>query len=317
MAPRADPAFGLLVGVASLTGLVLVIPLVLTLTPSLVQRALQSVDSALALCSGAFVRPHDEVPPVGVVVLALAAAGAVTGLDRLRRSILHTAKVGRARVEVEPPVRLRGLARRLGVDGALVCCVDARPYAYCAGALVPRIYISTGALELLSEPELGAVLLHERHHMDRRDPLRVVVGRTAASLLFAVPLVGALERRFEVAKELDADRATVRALGGRAGALAGALLALGSARPPFGTEEAVAGAWSLTGARIDQLAGADGPRMPGPSRTVVGASLATVLLALALGTGQAARAHLLPPGILPEPSPGAHQCPVRHEGPLF
>lgn len=314
---RADRAFGLVLAAAALAGLVLLIPLVLTVSPGLVQRALQGVDGVLALCSGAIVRLHDEVPPLGIIVLALAAAGAVLGLYRFVRTLARTARVSRARVEVRPPRALRRAARRLGLSQAVICCADPRPYAYCAGVLTPRIYVSTGAVRVLSAPELAAVLLHERHHRMRRDPLRVLIGRAIASLLFAVPLVAELERRFEVAKELDADRATVRAQGGRPAALAGALLVLGQAAPPFRPGEIAAGAWSLTGVRIDQLAGAVPAAGPAPSRRIIATSLATLVLALALGTGQAARAHLIPAGLLPEASPGAHQCPVPHDGPLL
>jgi hypothetical protein len=48
---------------------------------------------------------------------------------------------------------------------------DASLRAFCAGYLQPRVYISRGALDLLSPEELGAVLLHEDHHRSTCDPL--------------------------------------------------------------------------------------------------------------------------------------------------
>ena len=315
--PRADRAFSLVLAIAAIATSILLLPLVLTVVPGAVQRAVHGLGGAIALCAGALIDVHEELPPLGVAVLALTAAAFVVGLDRVVRILMRTARVGRTRVEVGAPARLRRVAARLGILRAVVCCADPNPYAYCAGFLRPRIYVSTGAVVALRECELEAVLLHERHHRSRRDPLRVLVGRAVAAALFAVPLVAELERRFELAKELDADRETVRAQGGRPEALAGALLALGDLIAPFRTAEVATSAWSVTSVRIDHLTGSEVAHVPGPSRRVVVASLATLVLAAALGLGQAARTHLLPAGVLPERAPGAHQCPVPYEGPLL
>lgn len=315
-AARDERAFGLVLTAAIPASVVLLLPLVLTVMPGAVQSAIHELDGVLALCALVLANAHSALPPLGIVVLGLTAVTATMGSLRIGRALASTVRVRRERVEIAVPARLRRVADRLGI-AAVVCCADPRPYAYCAGLVAPRIYVSTGAVAALREPELEAVLLHERHHQSRRDPLRVLVGRAAAALLFAVPVVAELQRRFELAKELDADRATLIAHGGRPAALAGALLALGDGTVPFRTQDAAAGAWSLTSVRIDQLVDPDATRLPRPSRRAVAASLATLALAVGLGLGQAARAHVIPAGVLPESAPAAHRCPVPYDGPLL
>jgi hypothetical protein len=98
-----------------------------------------------------------------------------------------------------------------------------RPKAFCAGYLRPRIYLSRGALEQLSEAELGAVLAHERLHVRRRDPVRLLVARALADALFFIPVLRRTAERYEVLGELAADEEAVTLAANR-GALASALL---------------------------------------------------------------------------------------------
>jgi hypothetical protein len=102
---------------------------------------------------------------------------------------------------------------------------DPRPQAFCAGYVRPTVYISQGALDLLSEEELAAVLAHEHHHSRVRDPLRFACGRVVGQALFFVPALRALCRRYVDLAELNADGAAVRAGSGGRAALASALLA--------------------------------------------------------------------------------------------
>ena len=122
-----------------------------------------------------------------------------------------------------------------------------RPEAFCAGYLRPTVYISTGALELLSFPELEAVLAHEHHHRRLRDPLRFAFGRILSQALFFVPIMRSLRDRYADLAELNADRAAVRASAGRQSPLASALLAFDASAPP--------GASGISPERVDSLLG--------------------------------------------------------------
>jgi hypothetical protein len=125
------------------------------------------------------------------------------------------------------------------------------PLACSAGYLRPRIYVSTGAVESLTPAELRAVLAHERHHAERRDPLRRLVARALADSLFFVPILGRISERYAALGELAADEAAVAAVGERR-SLASALLKFsdGSALP--------APVSGIAPERVDHLVGEPG-----------------------------------------------------------
>ena len=143
---------------------------------------------------------------LGLAVVARTVAGAV-------REVLASQRLHR---------RLLGHQRR-ELDDVLVIA-DERPRAFCAGLLKPRVYISTGALALLDELALRAVLAHERHHARRRDPLRLATSRVIAGALFCVPGIRDLVRRQCSLVELGADESAMNAGPDHRSALARAML---------------------------------------------------------------------------------------------
>ncbi|MEA2311845.1 MAG: hypothetical protein QOE28_1813 [Solirubrobacteraceae bacterium] len=160
---------------------------------------------------------------------------------------------------------------------------DARPQAFCAGYLHPQVYVSRGALELLAEAELEAVLSHEDRHRSARDPLRFAFGRVLCQALFFLPALRPLGDRYEELAEQQADRAAVRASAGEPGPLAAALLAFDAATP--------AGAAGISNERVDSLLGQTGRwRLPSP---LIGVSTATLcaLVVLVWRASGVASAH--------------------------
>jgi hypothetical protein len=155
----------------------------------------------------------------------------------------------------------RGFLDRLKVIGPLDghptvnVIAGSRPEAFCAGYLRPAVYISQGAVELLTTPELEAVLAHEQHHRLVRDPLRFAFARILSQAMFFLPVMRSLRDRDADLAELNADRAAVRGSSGRQGPLASALLVFDASAPP--------GASGISSARVDSLLGApDDWRMP-------------------------------------------------------
>jgi Zn-dependent protease with chaperone function len=149
--------------------------------------------------------------------------------------------------------RYRSFLNRLEVTGRLEghptvkVIAGSRPEAFCAGYLRPTVYISTGALESLTIPQLEAVLAHEHHHRLVGDPLRFAVGRILTRAMFFVPVLRPLFDRDADLAELNADGAAVRASAGRQGPLASALLVFDASAPP--------GITGISSARIDSLLG--------------------------------------------------------------
>jgi Peptidase family M48 len=160
---------------------------------------------------------------------------------------------------------------------------DPTPQAFCAGYLRPRVYISRGAVDLLSREELAAVLSHEERHRSARDPLRFACGRLLSQALFFLPALRPLGRRYEELAEHKADQAAIRDAAGEPGPLAAALLAFEEASPP-----ATAG---ISNDRVDWLLG-HAPRWRPPS-PLIAVSLLTLssLIVLVWRASAAASAH--------------------------
>jgi hypothetical protein len=152
------------------------------------------------------------------VLLGLALIGASAFALAVRALLRQRSAYRRFLAQVE-------VVGRLGDGPGVQVIADPRPQAFCAGYLRPTVYISQGALELLSDDELEAVLAHENHHLRVRDPLRLACGRVLSQALFFVPALRTLFGRYADLAELNADGAAVQEGGGGRGALASALLA--------------------------------------------------------------------------------------------
>jgi hypothetical protein len=164
---------------------------------------------------------------------------------------LATVRAARAGATLQAATRrattLPGAPMRVG-ETPITVLPGAAVFAFTAGWLRPRIYVSAGATDALSPAELAAVVAHERHHQHRRDPLRLAARAIAAEALFFLPGMRRLQRRLADLAELEADAAATHAAGGDRQPLAGALLAFDTAAP--------AGV-GVDRARVDHLLGGD------------------------------------------------------------
>lgn len=161
------------------------------------------------------------------------------------------------------------------VDRRLVNIVESNhPQAFCAGWFRPNIYLSSAALTLLGEEELRAVVAHEGHHQDRRDPLRLMVAGVVADALFFFPALQRLSTRYAELAEIAADEAATLRADGRS--LASALLTFGE-RSGHGVA-----AVGIAAERVDHLLG--GPqRWDLPLSVVAGSLLVLGLLSGLIG----------------------------------
>jgi BlaR1 peptidase M56 len=230
--------------------------------------------------------PAANLPAVVVVVLAL--IGLVVILMMLAGAVRELVAAGRVRR------RLRALAPR--ESGGVLVFADERPRAFCAGLLTPRVYLSTGALELLDEHALRAVVAHELHHARRRDPLRLAAGRVIARAMFFVPGMRDLGRRQSILVELSADESAIGGGRDRRSALARAMLTFSEhsrADDPTGIDPE----------RVDHLLG-DSPSWRFPTLLCASAfSMLALLVALGALAGQVASgsATLAPPFLSRQP----------------
>jgi hypothetical protein len=218
---------------------------------------------------------YPTVNVAAALLLALAAVGAAVITIALKASWSQLREYRRF---VRGVVLLGPLPGHPGIN----VIADPAPHAFCAGYLRPSIYVSTGALAVLSDDELAAVLVHEDHHRTLRDPLRLASSRILSQALFFLPALPSLGDRYSDLAEERADAAAVRAAG-ETGPLAAALLAFDAAAPP--------GVSGISPGRVDSLLGQPpGWRLPS---SLVAISLATLSLLTVLiwRASAAASAH--------------------------
>jgi hypothetical protein len=238
----ADRAFGLLLVLAVGSSALLI-----ALLAALLPRGFALVTGGVA----------DTASVVAAVVLVLATFGVTLGLASLFRQLLATLSLIRMLLSrrVTLSRRLGDIAASLDLAGRVDVVRDVRPFSFCYWFRRPRICLSTGLIKRLDDAELRAVLLHERYHLRQRDPLRLVIARYFAAGLYVVPVVEELVEYYTVQKEVAADQAAVRAMGG-VRELASALFKV---LPQ--TDEVALGllvpvaSLSATEARIEQLVG--------------------------------------------------------------
>ncbi|MEJ7893074.1 MAG: M56 family metallopeptidase [Solirubrobacteraceae bacterium] len=258
--------YRLSIGLATLAVGVLITATALAMTS--VDLGLPSFSALVEACRNALL-PDLTLPSIAIALLgSLSLAAFALGL----RSLV-VKKTAQRRFLKELRV-----VDRIDIDGTEVDLVDDdRSLAFCACLLRPRVYLSTGALIALDDDELRAVVAHERHHQQRRDPLRLLAAHVLGDALFFLPILRRLRQRYAALAELAADEAAVAAVGDRA-FLASALLTFGD-RPDA---QVVVG---IAPERVDHLVGAR-VRWKLPVSLLVGA-IVTLAGLIALGASAA------------------------------
>ena len=229
--------------------------------------------------------PAANAGAIAVVVLAaLGLAMVATASARLGRELRGDRRFRRV-LDQRTPRRLHGAW----------IFEDDRAQAFCAGLLRPRVYMSTGAIELLDEDALAAVLAHERHHASNRDPLRLACARAIAAGMPFLPSVRRLLQRQHALAEIGADEAAVHAEGVDRSALASAMLSF--------SEASGTGAGGVDAERIDNLLGEPLQwRFPLLLCVIAAAALLSTLALLVLaGRVASGSATLAPPFLSSQP----------------
>jgi Zn-dependent protease with chaperone function len=204
-------------------------------------------------------------------VTALAAALALSSAAALWR---YARRVRRSSAQTRSHAQAALLVGRAIADRTVVLD-DPRPAAYCVAGRPAAIVVTSGALAVLDQPQLRAVLAHESAHLAHRHHALATITRGLAAALPGVPLFARGAGEVARLTEMAADDAAAKQ-SGRA-ALVAALLAIatGTAVPV----NALAAASCAVPARVERLL--DPPR---PVAAIAGATALTAfatVLALA------------------------------------
>ena len=207
------------------------------------------------------------LPALSAVDLAVL-SGALLGVLTLTRGVRSASRQIRGCRRFLATIEVVGEREICGVRLLVVSGSDIQ--AFCAGLARPRVYVSTGTLDLVSEAQLMAVVAHEAHHARRRDPLRLLLAAALADGLFFLPALRQMGTRYADLAELAADEAAIAS--GGADHLAGALLRFDELGGP--------GVVGIHPERVDHLLGSP-PRWKLPL-VAVGSALLTLVAVSAL-----------------------------------
>jgi Zn-dependent protease with chaperone function len=150
--------------------------------------------------------------------------------------------------------RLEGIARRLEIADRVDVVDSSDVFAFAYGLRSPRVMVTQGLVDALADDELEAVLLHERAHVRRSDPLRILAVRSLSAALAFLPTSRGVAESFVCDRELRADKAVVDVMGD-VYPLASALQRMLRTPAILDTAGLAVGALSATDVRIDRLLG--------------------------------------------------------------
>jgi Zn-dependent protease with chaperone function len=205
---------------------------------------------------------------LGAVAVTLSAARLMRMLVRMRSQTHGHASA----------VRLVG--RQLtGLDAVVIDAPE--PAAYCIAGRPHAVVVTSAALAALTEPQLAAILAHERAHLDGRHPEIVAVTRSLAATFPVLRLMTEGAHHISRLLEMCADDAAAREHGPRP-ILDGILALTGATLVPSG---AIGAAGVAVLARAERLAATRDPEFGRRALTAAvitmtaGGPFATVLLA--------------------------------------
>jgi Zn-dependent protease with chaperone function len=151
--------------------------------------------------------------------------------------------------------RLVGLCGRHESDLGAVILDEEQPAAYCLPGRAHTVVLTSGTIELLSAPQLAAVLAHEHAHIRARHHRLLAGAALASRALPEMPLLRQLPRQVRRLVEMEADDLAATAHDPET--LASAIVAVATAQPrpmPRSTlATALAAADSDTANRITRL----------------------------------------------------------------
>jgi Zn-dependent protease with chaperone function len=127
-----------------------------------------------------------------------------------RARFTDTTELGANAIPTSSIFGLELLLHRLGVQRQTHLVIGDQPTAFVRGFLRPSIYLSTGLVAILTLEELEAVILHERWHALRRDPLRLAIVKVMTHPFRSLVNVQEMVFRHALAIEVEADHYVIQ-----------------------------------------------------------------------------------------------------------
>lgn len=207
---RADVALALIVTAASL---VACLTLALTLSGSGIEALLALV---VTVCTRTLSETFAHRADIGRLFVFLPLGlGFIFAIGKAAQLLYSTWRWTSALSPLRrsPTRRLVRLTRICGLSQHTIVVQTERPLVFTHGLLRPKVWLSTGLMRALNDDELEAVLRHEDHHRQVRDPLRILLAQCLSRALFFVPVARDLCDAYTIAKEIAADARATREMG--------------------------------------------------------------------------------------------------------
>lgn len=113
-------------------------------------------------------------------------------------------------------LKIKKVAKELGIENKLVVTNGGNFTSFCFGLFSPKICLNLKFAASLAKEELTAVFLHELHHLESKDPLKILIAQTLQSLLFFLPISKDFQNHYQLFQEIAADKAVLKRTGIRA-----------------------------------------------------------------------------------------------------
>lgn len=260
--------------------------------PQRVWDACLLISQSVAGASWSWTTTH----PLTALALTFLAASMVWALVRLALSLLWGWRLGRQLSVYESgqfPLLDRALRLTPEVEpGRIRVLRSMKPDAFTIGLVRPKMCLSVGLLQTMTEREIQGVLRHEHAHLAARDPLRLAAVRLLSDFLWFLPITRNLVDAFSGLAEFRADDAAVSA-GSDALELASAIVKTAKGASSGPRLAPALGGLALVEQRVTRLLGRERTfpvRIPWGPALASGLMIATVLALLvgpAVGTARA------------------------------
>ncbi len=99
--------------------------------------------------------------------------------------------------------------KQLKLQGKIAIIKSESPFALCYGFFRPKIYLSTKLLAITSKREQEIILRHEKHHLEQRDNLTMLLAQVIQNVFPFFPLLNDMVLNFRIERELEADQAAI------------------------------------------------------------------------------------------------------------
>jgi Zn-dependent protease with chaperone function len=152
--------------------------------------------------------------PSGVIVLsAIAFTYAIVQFLITQYKIFNFKKILNYKKKI--PAFLHDIESKHNLEKQIILIENNKPLAFCMGIFNPKIYISSGLLEIMDKKETEAIILHEKYHLENKDNLWLTGLNFLKNMLFFFPITSDLVNHFEGKEEVYADQKATEVLGKR------------------------------------------------------------------------------------------------------